>query len=111
MNKRKLVIRQQLLEKLIRNNSFWSYNDIQQQDVSDDILIEKVLIDLDIEEINSLFVIYPYKTIREIWRKEILIQEPIYHSLNLLLAFLYFHIKRPEKYIERMYQRHLISLR
>jgi hypothetical protein len=104
------ILKVQLADKLILNRVFWSYADIEADDISDDILIEKVLIYLDIEDINSLFIIYPDKTIREIWIKEILIQDPFYHSLNLLLAFLYFHIKSPEKYIQKICHRHLLSL-
>ena len=106
MELQKDILKQQLAEKLIRNKVFWSYSEVKADDISDEILIEKVLIYLDIEEINSLFVIYPYKIIREIWRNEILIQDPFYHSLNLLLAFLYFHIKSPEKYIENLTNKH-----
>ena len=110
MASEKDMLKIQLANKLIRNRVFWSYADVKADDISDEILIEKVLIYLDIEDINSLFLIYPYKFIKEIWRKEILIQEPFYHSLNLLLAFHYFHIKSPEKYIQDIAHRHLLSL-
>jgi hypothetical protein len=110
MEPEKDILKIQLADKLIRNKVFWSYDDVKADDISDEILIEKVLIYLDIEDINSLFLIYPYKIIRDIWRKEILIQDPLYHSLNLLLAFLYFHIKSPEKYIQKNIHRHLLSL-
>jgi hypothetical protein len=102
------ILKIRLADKLIINRVFWSYADIKAEDVSDEILIEKVVIYLDIEDINSLFLIYPYKKIRDIWRKEIVILDPLYHSLNLLLAFLYFHIENPEKYIQKISQRHLL---
>ena len=110
MEHKKNKLKVQLVDKLIMDRVFWSYADVKADVISDEILIEKVLIYLDIEDINSLFQIYPYKTIREIWIKEILIQDPFYHSLNLLLAFLYFHIKNPEKYIQKISHRHLLSL-
>ncbi len=110
MERKKNILKGQLVDKLIINRVFWSYADIKADDISDEILIEKVLIYLDIEDINSLFLIYPYRTIREIWIKEILIQDPFYHSLNLLLAFLYFHIKSPEKYIQKISHKHILSL-
>jgi hypothetical protein len=110
MKRERDILKVQLVDKLIMNRVFWSYADIKSDDISDDILIEKVLIYLDIEDINSLFLIFPYKTIREIWIKEILIQDPFYHSLNLLLAFLYFHIKSPEKYIQKIIHRNILSL-
>ncbi len=104
------ILKAQLAGKLISNRVFWSYADVKADNISDEILIEKVLIYLDIDDINSLFLIYPYNIIRAIWQKEILIQDPFYHSLNLLLAFLYFHIKSPEKYIQKISRRHLLSL-
>jgi hypothetical protein len=78
MENKKDILKIQLVNKLIMNRVFWSYADIKADDISDDILIEKVLIYLDIEDINSLFLLYPSKTIREIWIKEILIQDPFY---------------------------------
>jgi hypothetical protein len=104
------ILKAKLAGKLISNRVFWSYADVKADNISDEILIEKVLIYLDIDDINSLFLIYPYNIIRAIWQKEILIQDPFYHSLNLLLAFLYFHIKSPEKYIQKYSRRHLLSL-
>jgi hypothetical protein len=109
MDPEKYILKVQLADKLISNKVFWSYADVKADDISDEILIEKVLIYLDIEDINSLFLIYPHKIIRDIWRKEIVIQDPLYHSLNLLLAFLYFHIKSPEKYIQKNSHKHLLS--
>jgi hypothetical protein len=106
----KNILKVRLADKLISNQVFWSYANVKADDISDEILIEKVLIYLDIEDINSLFLIYPYKLIKEIWRKEVLIQDPLYHSLNILLAFHYFHIKSPEKYIKNFGHRHLLSL-
>jgi hypothetical protein len=111
MKVQKDILKKQLAEKLIGNKIFWSYSDVKASDIEDSILIEKVLIHLDLDDINSLFEIYSYKRIKEIWRKEILIQEPFFHSLNILLAFLYFKIKKPEKYILTAYRKHLISLR
>ena len=110
MDTEKDILKIHLADKLILNRVFWSYANVKADDISDEILIEKVLVYLDIEDINSLFLIYPYKIIKEIWRKEILIQDPFYHSLNILLAFHYFHIKSPEKYIQNFGHRHLLSL-
>jgi hypothetical protein len=110
MDSEKDILKVQLADKLIMNRVFWSYANVKADDISDEILIENVLIYLDIEDINSLFIIYPYKIIKEIWRKNILIQDPFYHSLNILLAFHYFHIKSPEMYIQNFGHRHLLSL-
>jgi hypothetical protein len=111
MSLQKDIIKQQLAEKLISNKLFWSYCDVSPESISDNILIEKVLINLDLEDIDSLFEIYPYKKIREIWKNEIIVLEPLYHSMNLLLAFLYFQVKNPERYISNICQKHLLSLK
>jgi hypothetical protein len=109
MKPEKHILKQILAEKLILIKVFWSYTDVKSADIPDRILIEKVLIYLDVGDINSLFMIFPFKTIKEVWRNEVVIQNPIYYSLNLLLAYLYFHIKNPEKYIEKLNQRHLLA--
>ncbi len=43
-----------LSKKLIERNCFWSFNMSQETPIPDDILIEKTLIYLDIEDINKL---------------------------------------------------------
>ena len=102
MDPEKYILKVQLADKLISNKVFWSYADVKAHDISDEILIEKVLIYLDIEDINSLFLIYPHKIIRDIWRKEIVIQDPLYHSLNLLLAFFIFVLKVPKSIFKKL---------
>lgn len=53
------VIKQELLAKLKQEHCFWSYNENSIKDIPDDMLIEKTLLHLDLEEINQLFLIYP----------------------------------------------------
>jgi len=69
------------------------------KNIPDNILIEKVLLYLDIEEIKSLYFIFSKNEIRKVWKEQVLSQEPMYHGLNRLLAFLFFDIKDPDKYI------------
>ena len=107
MRPQRAILKQQLANKLIDRKLFWSYGGVNSSDIPDDVLIEKVLIHLDIEDIDSLFLIFSWRKVREVWLKEVLTQDPLYHSMNILLAFLYFHIKKPEAYIEKhihMYQ-------
>ena len=58
------VIKQELLAKLKQEHCFWSYNENSIKDIPDDMLIEKTLLHLDLEEINQLFLIYPFKKIK-----------------------------------------------
>lgn len=92
-------LKQYLTDKLIEGKFFWSYAGVT--DIPDEVLIEKVLIHLDINDIDILFVIFPWRKIKAVWLKEIIIQDNLYHSMNILFAYLYFHIKKPEEYIER----------
>ena len=46
------VIKQELLSKLRQEHCFWSYNEDSIKDIPDDMLIEKTLLHLDLEEIN-----------------------------------------------------------
>ena len=55
------VVKQELLAKLKQEHCFWSYNENSIKDIPDDMLIEKTLLYLDLEEINQLFLIYPFK--------------------------------------------------
>ncbi len=61
------VVKQELLAKLKQEHCFWSYNENSIKDIPDDMLIEKTLLHLDLEEINQLFLIYPFKKIKQVW--------------------------------------------
>lgn len=92
-------VRHMLVQKLKKENAFWSYDAAAFEEISDEDLIGKVLIHLDIEDIISLFSMFPKKMIQKVWREQMLSQEPVYHGLNRLYAFLLFDIKNPDKYI------------
>ena len=49
------AIKQELLAKLKQEHCFWSYNEDSIKDIPDDMLIEKTLLHLDLDEINLLF--------------------------------------------------------
>lgn len=92
-------VRHMLVQKLEKENAFWSYDAASIEQISDGELISKVLIHLDIEDIFSLFSMFPKKKIQKVWQEQMLSQEPVYHGLNRLYAFLLFDIKNPDKYI------------
>lgn len=91
--------RHMLVQKLKKENAFWSYDNAAIDLISDDELIEKVLIHLDIEEIFALFRMFPKRKIQKVWQERMLSQEPMFHGLNRLYAFLLFDIKNPDRYI------------
>ena len=96
------VIKQELLSKLKQEHCFWSYNVDSIQHIPDDMLIEKTLLHLDLEEINLLFQIYPFKKVKQVWLDYLVPQEEYLYALNRFLAWYYFKVKKPDSYIKSM---------
>lgn len=99
-------IRNLLKQELIKQWTFWSYKNPEPDLIMDDILIEKTLIHLDIEDINKLFLVFSKREIRKIWNEKVVINDAQFHSMNLLFALLYFKIKNPEGYLKRCLNKH-----
>jgi hypothetical protein len=97
----------QLISKLVLKNRLWSYDLSNGVAIPDDVLIEKTLIYLDIDDIHLLFELYPYKKIKQVWLERIAIQGDFFARLNKLLAWMFFGIKNPEKYLKRIENKHL----
>ena len=104
------AIKQELLTKLKQENCFWSYNTDSINDISDEILIEKTLLHLDIEDINRLFIIYPFKKIKKVWLEYLIPREEYLYTLNRFFAWYYFKAKKPDTYIKSMATRHFNKL-
>jgi hypothetical protein len=98
-NKKEERIKSELIQKLHEEKAFWSYSKSSIIQIPDELLIEKVLLHLDIDSLSSLFSLFPKKMIRNIWKEKMLSQEPVYHQLNRLYAFMYFDIINPDRYI------------
>ena len=101
------VIKQELLSKLKQEHCFWSYNEDSIKDIPDDMLIEKTLLHLDLEEINQLFLVYPFKKIKQVWLDYLIPQEEYLYTLNRFFAWYYFKAKKPDAYIKSMATRRL----
>ncbi len=93
-------IRKSLLDKLNQYNAFWSYENVEL--ISDDDLVEAVFVNLDIDDIEKLFLLFDKNYVRKIWKERLIRQEPYYHNLNILIASVYFNIKSPDKYISKV---------
>jgi len=91
--------KQILFKKLKAKNAFWSYN--KADEISDDLLIEKVMLMLDIDDIGKLFEMYSRNLVRRVWENRLLIQEPFYHDLNRFYAWFYFDIENPDEFINK----------
>ena len=100
-------IKQELLSKLKQEHCFWSYNEDSIKDIPDDMLIEKTLLHLDLEEINQLFLVYPFKKIKQVWLDYLIPQEEYLYTLNRFFAWYYFKAKKPDAYIKSMATRRL----
>jgi hypothetical protein len=103
-------LREKLGKKLIDEKAFWSYDESSIVLIPDDVLIEKVLLHLDIEDVQSLFSLFPKKKIQKVWREVVLSRDPHYHNLNRLYAFLLFDIKHPDRYIRYYKNKHIKSI-
>ena len=76
-------------------------------DISDEALIEHVLIHLDIDDINKLFSCYGYNKVKREWLYRVAPLGERYRSLNVFLAWYYFGAKRPEAYVKGIETRHI----
>ncbi len=92
-------LKSELAEKLKMEHAFWSVDPSSLSVIPDEVLIEKTLLHLDIEDVKSLFVLFPLARIKALWKEKMLSQEPLYHQLNRLYAFLFFNLKNPDSYI------------
>ena len=101
-----------LLRKLKKENAFWSYApaSVTFRNVDDDTLIEKVMLHLDIDSINQLFEIFPKTHIKRVWQTRLCPLEPYYNGLNRMLAYIYFDIKNPDRYIAQQSRKHIKEL-
>lgn len=97
----------QLIIRLLDQKRFWSYGMQDVVDVPDEILIEKTLLYLDIDDINLLFWLFPARKIKQVWLNRLVVQGDYYGRLNKFLAWMYFDIKKPESYLKRMESRYL----
>jgi len=101
------IDRQHLIRRLKQENAFWSYNQKVIKNVPDDLLIELVMLQLDLDDINLLFKIFPYQKVKKAWIENVVAQGEIYYVLNKFFAWYYFHAKNPGAYVKSMATRQL----
>lgn len=95
-------IRQFLIDKLKLEHFLWSFDVNSIQDIPDDVLVELVMLYLDIDEINLLFRLFDYKTVKRAWIENVVAQGERYYNLNYFFAWYYFHAKQPRSYVKAM---------
>ena len=94
-------IRKSLCSKLLANKAFWSYSNVTEETISDEDLIEKIFIHLDMDDISLLFEIFTRKFIRQVWEDRMAGQGAYLYSLNMMIAQYYFNIKNPKDFLHR----------
>ena len=99
-------IKKQLLAKLKQEHCLWSYTEDTVSNISDDILIEKTLLHLDLEDIDQLFKIYSFHKVKRVWLDNLIPQEEYLYTLNRFFAWYYFKVKNPDRYIKSMITRY-----
>jgi len=62
---------------------------------------------LDIEDIDLLFYYYKFDFIKKVWREHMAMQGDYLRSLNRFLAWYYFDIKKPDRYLKTIETKHL----
>ena len=107
MATKSIQFRQQLFRKLKKENCFWSYDVSKMKSISDEALIEYVLLYLDIDDINKLFPLFGYKKVKRVWLDRVAPQGEMFRAFNILYAWYYFGAKRPEAYVKSIETRHL----
>ena len=98
----KKEIKPYLIERLKQEHCLWSYNQDNIKEVSDDVLIELVMLYLDIDDINLLFRMLPYAKVKRAWLENVVAQGERYYQMNTFFAWYYFHAKRPQSYVKAM---------
>ena len=100
-------VRKFLFRKLKKENCFWSYDVSKMKSISDESLIEHVLLYLDIDEINMLFPLFGYKKVKRVWLDRVAPLGAMFRQYNILYAWYYFGAKHPEAYVKSIETRHM----
>lgn len=106
VKKYKAALKLALAKKLIGHNAFWSYSSVKPEDISDEDLIEKTFIHLDMPEIAMLFEVYSRQYLKKVWKERLAIQGDYLYDLNVMIALYYFDIKNPERYLKYIENEH-----
>lgn len=99
--------RKQLFRKLKKENCFWSYDVSKMRSISDESLIEYVLLYLDIKDIDQIFLLFGYKKVKRVWLDRVAPQGEMFRPYNILYAWYYFGARRPEAYVKSIETRHM----
>ncbi|MCF0194692.1 MAG: helix-turn-helix domain-containing protein [Bacteroidaceae bacterium] len=97
----KAELKQSLLTSLALANAFWSHPMGVPDEVPDEEIIEKTFMCLDVEDIATMFELYPKSQIKKVWLEHMVPQGDYLRRLNTMIAYIYFDIDNPERYLHR----------
>lgn len=103
INRRKLKA---ALVRVIAPYAYWSYLPVNPSKVSDEKLIEAVLIYGNDPLKSRLFKLFNADKIKRVWEQKLVIQDSRLHSINRKIASEFLHIQNPEDHIQQAYKKY-----
>ncbi|MFZ6013296.1 MAG: hypothetical protein ACOYXT_23345 [Bacteroidota bacterium] len=94
------------LARVIAPYAYWSYAPIDPFEISDENLIEAVLIHGNDPLKYRLFKLFSKQKIRRVWEQKLIIQDSRLHGLNRKIATEWFHLRNPEHHIQQAYKKY-----
>lgn len=100
------------MQQLKEEHAFWSYapEDVTLDKIEDSQLIALTMRYLDLPDIKQLFNIFPYRKIKDAWRRILVPEGEYLYTLNRFFAWYYFKAKRPDAYLKSLETRYMKSL-
>ncbi len=94
------------LARVIAPYAYWSFQLVDPSKISDDNLIEAVLVHGNDPLKKRLLEIFSADKIRSIWEQKLVIQDSRLHDLNRKIASELLHISNPEYHIQQAYKKY-----
>ncbi len=94
------------LARVIAPYAFWSYASVNPSEVSDENLIEAVLIHGNDPLKNRLLKIFSKSRVKRVWEQKLVIQDSRLFQLNRKIASELLHLNNPEQHIQQAYKKY-----
>ena len=105
--KEKNKLKRYLIKRLKQAHAFWSYQQDAIKELPDNLMVELVMLHLDLDDIDKLFDLYSYRTVKKLWIENVVVLGEMYYVLNKFFAWYYFGMKKPGAYVKSMATREL----
>ncbi len=97
-------LKQQIAQD-IKPYAFWSYGSSELSDISDDRLIEAVLIYGDDHLRLQLLELYNFQKVQQVWEEKLVIRGSYFKELNRKIASDLLRIPNPKAFIRESYKK------